>query len=327
MNATSASLESASHEGQVIVEKLGPQSASLEFSCRKRLFALTLEQDAYHSWKLVHQYMCSRKEPSYVLVCEHDGPEYPHIHALYQYDNVKLFNNKNLPLGVHVEEHVFSPQKYVAYCKAEDAKHQGLGVKSTVLVEAGELKKAGGARTIGDIKKMSKNEIDTLPAQMHNIAEKIIEKEKREQSFFNMLAEIKDDKLAAPEVYYIEGQPGEGKTYGAYKLALAKFEIKEIGRIKFCNQFAIIDNEDAKCFVIEEFRASDLRASELLQLMDKYGTNVNVKGGFVHLRPKCLIICSIFSPTELYKHDELSEQFVRRLKMKYRAEGHTLIED
>lgn len=322
MDAESSTLESSTHEGQSYYTA-GPQV----YTCRKRLFALTLEQDAYHSWKIIHQRMCARKQPSYCLVCEHDGPEYPHIHALYQYDNPKNLTTKGLPTGVHIEEHVFSPQKYVAYCKGEDKKHLEAKVSSITLVEEGKLKQAGGARTIGDIKKMSPDEIDTLPAQLHNIAEKIIEKERREQSFFNMLAEIKDDKLAAPEVYYIEGQPGEGKTYGAYKLALAKFEIKEIGRIKFCNQFAVIDNEDAKCFVIEEFRASDLRASELLQLMDKYGTNVNVKGGFVHLRPKCLIICSIFSPTELYKHDELSEQFVRRLKMKYRAEGHELIED
>ena len=45
---------------------------TIDFKCRKRLYAITLEQDAYYSWKLVHQYMCSRKEPSYVLVCEHD---------------------------------------------------------------------------------------------------------------------------------------------------------------------------------------------------------------------------------------------------------------
>ena len=292
---------------------------------RRRLFALTLESAAYIKWKHIHAYMCSRKKPSYSLVCEHDGPEYPHIHCLYQFDNPKNISSKFL-LGAHVEEAVWSPQKYVAYCKAEDEKHKALGVSSTVLLEEGVLATAGG-RSIAQVKAMSETERETLGIQYKNIIDKMNEKERREASFFEMLEEIKRDELKGPEVYYIEGQPGEGKTYGAYKLALSKFETHDIGRIKFCNQFAVIDNEDAKCFVIEEFRASDLRASELLQLMDKYGTNVNVKGGFVHLRPKCLIICSIFSPTELYKHDELSEQFVRRLKMKYRAEGHELIEE
>lgn len=318
MDATSASLENASHAGASHTIQLAPS----EYSCRKRLFALTLEQDAYHSWKLVHQYMCSRKQPCYTLVCEHDGPEYQHIHALYQYDNVKLFSTKNLPLGVHVEEHVFSPQKYAAYCKAEDDKHKSLGVNSCILIETGELKQAGGCRSV---KALREADIEDIDPHLYRIKREIDEKERREQSFFNMLDEIDHDELKAPDVYYISGIPGAGKTYGAYKLAMSMYEKKDIGRIKFCNQFAVIDNEKAKCFVIEEFRPSDLRASELLQLMDKYGTNVNVKGGFVYLRPKCLIICSFNPPDELYQKDELTEQFMRRITKHYIADGHKLL--
>ena len=226
-------------------------------------------------------------------------------------------------------ERVDSPQGFIDYCKGLDAKHKALGVDCVVRLEEGSIRTNEKTRfkSIAEVERMSVTDRKQLGIQYKNIIDKMNETERRESSFRNMLAEIRDDKLEAPEVYYIEGQPGEGKTYGAYKLALSKFKLEEIGRIKFCNQFAVIDIEDAKCFVIEEFRASDLRASELLQLMDKYGTNVNVKGGFVHLRPKCIIICSIFSPTELYKHDELSDQFIRRLKMKYRAEGHELIEE
>lgn len=323
MSAESASVESASLAGPVILEE-GPADAS--FEGRSKCYVLTLERDAYHSWKIVHQYMTARMKPDYALVCEHDGPDYPHIHCFYQYHNNKSMSTKNLPRGVHVETKLKkTPQAYRAYCKAADEKHLETKVNSITLVEEGEIRKAGGARTIGDIKKMSRDEIDKLPVQYYNIAEKIIEKEHREQSFFDMLAEIRRDKLEAPDVYYISGPPGQGKTYGAYKLAQSMFEDEEIGRIKFCNQFATIDNEKAKCFVIEEFRSSDLRASELLQLMDKYGTNVNIKGGFVYLRPKCLIICSFYAPDELYQKDELTEQFVRRITKHYIADGYKLI--
>ena len=107
---------------------------------------------------------------------------------------------------------------------------------------------------------------------------------------------------------------------------MASYPKEKIGRIKFCNQFAIIDNDEAECFVIEEFRASDLRASELLQLLDKYGTNVNTKGGFVYIRAKCIILCSIFEPDELYQRCELTGQFIRRINKYYEAKGHDLID-
>lgn len=323
MAATSASLESASALPSHTIEG----SASLgSFKSRKRTYALTLEGVAYRRWQQVHSYMTSRMKPNYALVCEHDGPDYPHIHCFYQYANNKLVCSDYM-LGAHIETHVWSPQKYVAYCKAEDDKHQALKVHATVLIEEGELKKAGGFRTIAELKTMSVDERDTLPIQYKHIVDELNEKERREQSFFHMLEEIKRSELHEPDVYYITGMPGAGKTYGAYKHAMETYEISEIGRIKFSNQFAVIDNEKAKCFVIEEFRASDLRASELLQLMDKYGTNLNVKGGFVYCRPERLYICSLFRPHELYRGDELAEQFIRRLKKIYRAVEHELIED
>ena len=58
--------------------------------------------------------------------------------------------------------------------------------------------------------------------------------------------------------------------------------------------------------------------------MDKYGTNVNIKGGFCYIRAKCIIMCSIFQPDELYQKDELSEQFERRIDKIYKAVQHEL---
>lgn len=309
-----------------IIESAGP-----EFRAQRKIYGITvIGKSVKHINEIVDYFIEGQTKPNYSLVCSHQnepGEDF-HYHCLFQYPSNKRVNGKFL-FGTYVMERVDSPQGFIDYCKGLDAKHKALGVDCVVRLEEGSIRTNEKTRfkSIAEVERMSVTDRKQLGIQYKNIIDKMNETERRESSFRNMLAEIRDDKLEAPEVYYIEGQPGEGKTYGAYKLALSKFKLEEIGRIKFCNQFAVIDIEDAKCFVIEEFRASDLRASELLQLMDKYGTNVNVKGGFVHLRPKCIIICSIFSPTELYKHDELSDQFIRRLKMKYRAEGHELIEE
>lgn len=317
MSSESASLESTSHDGQSHTTELCP---SVKFEARKRLFALTLEQAAYHNWEQIHRYMCSRMKPVYALVCEHDGPNYKHIHCLYQYKNDKKISGDRL-FGAHVEEKVWSPQKYQAYCKGLDEKHVELGVKSKTLIEEGELKRAGGARTIGDVKKMSRDEIDELPVQLNNIAEKIINQESSKQGFFEMLREIKEDKLRKINIVYAHGKPRVGKTYGAYKYALARYEVEEIGRVSITNGFFKFDNPDAKCFVIEEFRPSQLPANSWLQFTDKQGYNCPIKGGYQYCRPETIIVCSIIKPQDLYKedHTELNEQFRERITEYYEA--------
>ena len=294
-----------------------------EFEARKRMYAMTLEKDAYVEWRKIDLYMRRRKQPTYTLVCEHDGPDYPHIHCLYQYDKPKIINSKFL-FGAHIETHVWSPQKYVDYCKALDEKHKALGVNSTILIEEGELRKAGGSHTIGDIKKMSLADVDELPAQLHNVAKKIVEKERSKQGFINMLREIKNNDLKGPTIVYITGMSGHGKTYNAYRLAMKLYDEEEIGRISFNNNFAEVDNETARCFVVEEFRPSQLHASDFLQFTDKYGYHLNVKGGSIYIRPSCIIICSIFDVSDIYK-DEINTQFRRRISCIYKADEHVLI--
>lgn len=294
-----------------------------EFTARKCLYAMTLERDAYVEWRKIDLYMRKNKQPTYSLVCEHDGPNYPHIHCLYQYDKPKVINSKFL-FGAHIETHVWSPQKYVEYCKALDEKHKSLGVNSTVIWEEGELRKAGGSHTIADIKKMSLADVDELPAQLHNVATKIVEKERSKQGFINMLREIKKNDLKGPTIIYITGMSGQGKTYNAYRLALKLFDEEEVGRISFNNNFAEVDNEEAKCFVVEEFRPSQLHAADFLQFTDKYGYHLNIKGGSIYIRPQCIILCSIFDVNDIYK-DEINVQFQRRVSCIYQADEYVLI--
>ena len=296
--------------------------AGQSFHACKRIYALTLEKMAYVHWEDIHKYMCARMKPVYALVCEHDGPEYPHIHCLYQYKNNKKISGDRL-FGAHVEEKVWSPQKYQAYCKAEDEKHKSLGVKSTILIEEGELKKAGGFKTIREVEEMIPDERKDLPIQYKHIIDKMNEEERAKQGFFDMLREIKEDKLRKINIIYAHGKPRVGKTYGAYKYALERYDVEEIGRISITNGFFKFDNPDAKCFVIEEFRSSQLPANSWLQFTDKQGYNCPIKGGFQYCRPETIIVCSIIQPQDLYKDDytELKLQFIERITEYYEVDA------
>ena len=154
--------------------------------------------------------------------------------------------------------------------------------------------------------------IEEVPPQYYRIKKEIDAEEQDEINFFDMLDEIKNDELKAPKIIYITGGTGKGKTYKAYKLALENYDKQDIGKLTLKNEFFDVINKNAKCYVIEEFRPSQIKASDFLQLTDKYGYRANIKGGFVSLRPEMLIICSIKRPEEIYK-DEINQQFIRRI--------------
>lgn len=263
-------------------------------------------------WDKLLAYLSNLKSLGYGIACHEVAPTtgHEHIHVYTHFDTPFAPSIKKCQ-GAHIERCNGSPKQNIEYIRKD----------GDIIWEFGDEPKQG-ARTIGELKKSK--DLDSLPIAMANVAERVLQKERAKESFMEMLREIKNDSLTAPEVIYITGEPGTGKTYGAYKMALATYPEEKIGRIKFCNQFAVIDNEEAECFVIEEFRGKDLRASELLQLLDKYGTNVNTKGGFVYIRAKCIILCSIFEPGELYKRNELTRQFTRRINKYYLAENREL---
>ena len=172
---------------------------------------------------------------------------------------------------------------------------------------------------------MSKSEREELPIQYKKIIDEMNEKENEEEIFLNMLDEIEKDELKGPNVIYLTGESGSGKTYMAYKIALKKYPKNEIGRININNNFFKIIGDNKKCYVIEEFRSSQIKAADFLQLTDKYGYSCNTKGGFKTLRPETIIICSIIRPQDLYKNEEINQQFLRRITEAYEIVNHELI--
>lgn len=128
-----------------------------------------------------------------------------------------------------------------------------------------------------------------------------------------MLLEISKDKLKKPKIVYIHGSSGSGKSYFALRRAIMDYGIEQVATIRFDRSgFAHCSNPLAKCLVFMEFRPSCIDAVTFLELTDGYGVHLNVKHGSIYIRPKCLYICSIMPPTEIYK-EEINRQFLRRI--------------
>lgn len=275
-----------------------PGNTKAVASFRGRAFQFTLNEP--YKYRLLKEKLVDLKTLDYLLSCEEEAPTtgHKHIHIYAHFSQPYKLSKKILEIGSHIEICRGSPKQNIEYIRKD----------GNILDEIGQPP-SQGCRTVSDLKEMS---IDECPPQYYRIKNEIDEKKKEEDEFMSMLDEIDHDELKAPEIIYITGDPGKGKTYKAYKTALEKYEKADIGKIQINNNFCKFTNDKAKCFVIEEFRPSQMHAAEFLQMIDKYGYNANIKGGFKSIRPECLIICSVLKPSEIY-NTEINKQFTRRI--------------
>lgn len=284
-------------------------SGNTKASCSKnRAYQFTLHKT--EKYPLLKQELQKLKSLDYLISCKEVCPttNKEHIHIYTHFKTPYKLSKKILDIGAHVEFCRGSPKQNIAYIRKD----------GNVLDEIGTEPKQGMARTVQELREADISEINPL---LYRIKKTIDEEEKSKNTFLDMLSEIETDTLKAPNVYYITGDTGKGKTYAAYKLALSMYDKRNIAKLTLNNNFVDITNGDeAKCYVIEEFRPNQISAANFLQLTDKYGYRCNIKGGFSTIRPECLIIASIIPPDQLYFNEEINEQFLRRITKQFEAD-------
>lgn len=270
-----------------------------EAAFRARAFQFTLNE--VEKYEALKNDLLALKTCDYFISCEEVAPTtgHKHIHIYVHFSQTYRISKKLMKHKAHIEICKGSPKQNIAYIEKD----------GNILDEIGE-RPTQGIKSVKELKEANINDIDP---HLYNIKCKIDDKAKDEEQFMNMLEEIEKDELKAPEIIYICGDSGAGKTYKAYKIALSKFDKKDIGKLTIENNFIQITNEKAKCYVIEEFRPSQIKAASFLQLTDKYGYTCNIKGSFKSIRPECIIIASIIKPEELYVNEEINKQFTRRI--------------
>jgi len=102
------------------------------------------------------------------------------------------------------------------------------------------------------------------------------------------------DANFAPEVTYIYGSPGCGKTTYVQRREPDLYECPENNyygwKDGYCGQEAVL---------YDNVRLDNFKPVALLKEIDRYFIQVPVKGGFVGWRPKRIYITSLFKPKEL----------------------------
>lgn len=299
---------------------------------KARDWMLTINPASLPYYEDIKTYLMHFESLNYILITEHFGQKKKHYHVFCQFKNGIKLDFKKLH-GAHAKKRWHTPQACYDYLLCNDPKHKRKGVTAEVIYEWGIIRLSGKAQTIANIKKMTPEERDELDPRLYNIANKIIEEEREKTEWNEILNEIRENNLKAPEIIYVTGEPGKGKTYGAIKEATNKEpDNNKIGRVQINNNFFKFINENAETLIINEFRPTQLYASDFLEFTDKYGFSANIKGGFKFVRPKRIYICSTVSPFNLYKEDnEKNRQFLRRITKLYTAinegkKAHKLID-
>ena len=291
---------------------------------KRRDYMLTVNEESIKHYDDIKNYLPGRKSITYYLCVEHLNSKRKHYHILVQFDNSVILSIKKL-YGCHIDVLNGTPQEAYNYIMCKDEKHIKKCIVANIIDEIGNLRYRGTILNVRALEEMNKEDLKDIDIRLYKRACEIKNEINEEELLSNMLNDIKNDDLKSPEIVYIHGYPGSGKTYGAYKYALEHYNVNDIGKISINNNFFKIINDNAKCFIIEEFRPSQISASEFLQFTDKYVYTASIKGGFKTIRPECIIICCYKHPNKLYK-DENNLQFKRRVSKWFKAEEHKLIE-
>lgn len=294
--------------------------ASNNTNMSARMALLTLNGPAFDHFSEVCAYLKKLVACNYFICCLHnkghlDSTE-EHIHIACQFTKPTRLSIRKLH-GAHVDIGKYgSIQAMVAYVKGETGHKDIDGFIADVIEEYGSMRTNGGLKT-RDLETMTYEELKDLHPTTYSCCAKLKEKIDAKTKFQNMLSDILLDDLKHPNVIYLTGDSGSGKTYQAYKFATCMYDITDIGQCSIHNNFFEFVNPDAKCMVIEEFRPSQCNASLFLQFTDAYGFNAPIKGGYHFVRPETIIICSIIPSAQIYQHEELNKQFQRRIKFEF----------
>lgn len=276
---------------------------------KARNFILTINEKSLSHYEDIKNYITNLKSNIYYLCCEHIGQENKHYHIYCQFKTPIKLSVKKL-YGAHIETCFGSAQQNIAYVKAEDDKHKKLKITSALIDEQGEPKFNGGFHTVKDIKEMSRDEMDELPAMYYNTAQKIKADAEADIDIEDWHKDVK--------VYWISGPSGVGKTERAKTIVRElkdKFGTK-INIIKYINGF-YIGVGHAKIAIYDDFRDNHMKPSEFINLIDYNKHYMNIKGNQVVNNYLLIIFTSVQRLSKIYsgmRDEEPRKQWERRIE-------------
>lgn len=230
---------------------------------------------------------------NYIVVGKEVGEEgTPHLQGYVEFKtNHRLKALKEFGQRIHWEKRRGTSEEASQYCKKENN-----------FVEIGELSKGRGKRTdIDEVRELVNSGAGMKEVmQVTNSFQAVRFAEK-------LLAHAEKKRTWAPEVIWLWGPTGCGKTRRAYEETEGKAWIS--GRnLKWWDGYDA--HEDV---IIDDFRADFCTFHELLRILDRYPYMVEIKGGTRQLLAKRIYITSCYPPDKVYQTREDIGQLLRRI--------------
>lgn len=239
-------------------------------------------------------YLKSLHSFQYAIAGKEKAPTtgHSHIHIFLQLQQSIRLSIKKI-CGAHVDKCFGSTEQNIVYVKKG----------GDIIWEEGVVRQKGFL-SIAEIKKMTPEEREGLPARYFNTAEKLLSKD---------VCNIKPkDSYKKVKVYYISGRSGIGKTRFAH--FLIGDEMYNV--VKFENGFWMGFTNQTRIALYDDWRDSHMVASEFLHFIDYNKQVMNVKGGFMLNNYTIIIITSILRLKDIYQDASLEdrEQWMRRVE-------------
>lgn len=296
-------------------DNLGNTRAKLSYKKKVRNGFLVMNSDLDKT-KEVIAYLERVKAFQYILITEHHGTEHLHRHIYVQYNKPTLIDNSKI-FYLHVDEAMGSAQQCIDYLMCRDKKHPEINVTCKVIYENGKPLLKGNINTIRNLKSIT----DINEVEPRNL---------------NTWLKVKSNKISINEwhkkikVVYIWGDSGIGKSLSITRTLIWNNET-EFDEIKHIGEFwhGIGGVEVSGVAIYDDFRDSDLKASEFINFIDYNTHNLNYKGGSAKNKYHLIIITSIQDPNKIYKNtpEETKKQWLRRMKIINLNKIHELCED
>jgi hypothetical protein len=238
---------------------------------------------------------------------------------LQNYFNLK---KRNKFVKFHIENAKGSYKQNINYCKKglqskkewEEKKTKGKNYgKNAIVFEFGEVKKQGQRNDLSEIKEFLKEKPNDIFYLVNNTItnnQQLRFAQNIQQYFFKHR-----DVKTPPKVFWLYGKSGIGKT----KLVYDSFGSDDVCSVSSYDWLGT-GYKQQKCFLLDDFRKSDIKFNTLLKITDRYPFTLFYKGGSIPLNSEYIIITSsrsiqdIYSDTFGYEQDEELYQLLRRVK-------------
>ena len=263
-------------------------------SLRARAFQFTLNQ--CERWPALEGYLRGLKTLDYLIACKEVAPTtgHDHIHCYAHFNQSRNISVKKCQ-GAHIEVCRGTPQQNIAYIEKD----------GEIIAEWGTRPQHGGWHTVRELREI--NDPSELRSNEYRTWLQV-----KGQTKMKVSDSFKSDL----KVYYITGDSGAGKSRRAFEI-LTEQGYEEYDMVSYENGFynGVSDGEGACLY--DDWRPSDMKASEFIKFIDYNVHPMNIKGGHVRNKYRLIIVTSIIRPEEIYRGltGEARQQWMRRMEV------------